>query len=83
MMDSFGTPRLVRVKRNRDDGVATRIRSDTDGETLHAHGLIVARRSQPGTGHPQASTWSNQWQVASFPRLCFGRQSLLAAPYGS
>ena len=53
MMHSFGTPGLVWVKRKRDDGVASMIRSDTDAEPLNAHGSIVARRSQAGCRPPE------------------------------
>src|SRR5258708_31640995 len=46
-MLGFGTPRLVWVKRNRDNRVATRMSSNAGGEPLNGHGLIVARR-RPG-----------------------------------
>ncbi len=44
VMLSFRTPRLVWVKRNRNNRVATRISSDAGAEPLNAHGLIVVRR---------------------------------------
>jgi hypothetical protein len=47
VMHSFGAPRLVRVKRDRDNGVATRIFGDLDPEPPSAHGVIVSR---PGKG---------------------------------
>jgi len=37
-MPSFSAPRLVRVKRNRDDRMAARISSDADAESLNLHG---------------------------------------------
>src|SRR5258706_13248956 len=52
VMLSFGTPRLVWVKRNRDNRVAKRIGSDAGAEPLNAHGLVLARR-RPGRGNGQ------------------------------
>jgi hypothetical protein len=53
VMHSLGTLRLVRVKRNRDNRMATRISSDPDAEPLHAHALIVAPATPgPVPGHP-------------------------------
>ena len=37
-MHGFGAPSLVRIERNRDNGVPARIRSDLDAEPLNAHG---------------------------------------------
>ena len=54
-MLSFGTPRLVWVKRNRDNRVATRISSDAGAEPLNAHGLLVGRR-RPGWDPATTST---------------------------
>jgi hypothetical protein len=45
-MLSFGAPRLIRVKRNRDNGAPRRTASDVGAEPLNAHTLIVARRGQ-------------------------------------
>jgi hypothetical protein len=42
VMHRFGAPSLVRVKRDRDNGVATRIFSDPDAEPSSAHGHIVS-----------------------------------------
>jgi hypothetical protein len=41
-MQGLGTPRLVRVKRNRDNRTATRTGSGVGLEPLNAHGPIVA-----------------------------------------
>jgi hypothetical protein len=41
-MLGLGTPRLVRVKRNRDNRTATRTTNGVGLEPPNAHGLIVA-----------------------------------------
>jgi hypothetical protein len=67
-MYGFRAPGVVRVKRNRDNGVPARIRSDLDAEPLSAHGPSLhgqARLCCPLSGSVATASWCD----AGSPRL--------------